>query len=216
MSDARHRILDAAETLFGSKGYASTSVREIVNAAGVKAPALYYHFGSKDGLLVELLGTRMDAFFPPLLDRVQQARHICEFFENYAAAIFDSARQKPAVMRFIFGIFTAPRDAIPAAQLLPVQMRYFEPMFAQIERLTPDIDAQRRMFVFAMFDAMIMGSCIQFLAGWAPELPDELASAIASRAAAMVEDELPVPSFPDCQKFDAMVELAQSATSDAG
>ena len=43
-------ILQAARDLFTSKGFASTTVREVCQAASVTAPALYYHFGSKEGL----------------------------------------------------------------------------------------------------------------------------------------------------------------------
>ncbi len=47
---ARDAILRAARNLFTSKGFASTAVREICQEAGVTAPVLYYHFGSKEGL----------------------------------------------------------------------------------------------------------------------------------------------------------------------
>ena len=42
--------MEAAARLFASHGYAGTSVREIIRAAGVSRPVLYYHFGSKEGL----------------------------------------------------------------------------------------------------------------------------------------------------------------------
>lgn len=45
--DTRHRILDAALTLFAEKGYANVFVAEIADAVGIKAPSLYKHFGSK-------------------------------------------------------------------------------------------------------------------------------------------------------------------------
>lgn len=46
----RDTILRAARKLFTSKGFANTTVREICREAGVTAPVLYYHFGSKEGL----------------------------------------------------------------------------------------------------------------------------------------------------------------------
>ncbi len=42
--------------LFASRGYAATSIREIVEAAGVTKPVLYYHFQSKEGLYRAILG----------------------------------------------------------------------------------------------------------------------------------------------------------------
>lgn len=46
----RQAILDAAIHFFTSKGFSSTTVRQVCQAAGVTPPVLYYHFGSKDGL----------------------------------------------------------------------------------------------------------------------------------------------------------------------
>ncbi len=43
-------ILRVAARLFATRGFEATSVREIVEAAGVTKPTLYYYFGSKEGL----------------------------------------------------------------------------------------------------------------------------------------------------------------------
>jgi len=47
----RKAILDAAHSLFLSKGYAAVSVDEIVRAAGGSKSAVYQFFGGKKGLL---------------------------------------------------------------------------------------------------------------------------------------------------------------------
>ncbi|HSO07496.1 MAG TPA: TetR/AcrR family transcriptional regulator [Pelomicrobium sp.] len=46
------QVLDAAASLFRTKGYASTSMRDIAQAAGMLPGSLYYHFPSKEELLV--------------------------------------------------------------------------------------------------------------------------------------------------------------------
>ena len=43
-------LVAAAMKLFGQKGYAATSTREIAAAAGTNVASIAYHFGSKDGL----------------------------------------------------------------------------------------------------------------------------------------------------------------------
>ncbi|ASU82104.1 TetR/AcrR family transcriptional regulator [Nocardiopsis gilva YIM 90087] len=45
------RLLSAATRLFAERGYERTSVREIVEAAGVTKGAMYHYFASKDDLL---------------------------------------------------------------------------------------------------------------------------------------------------------------------
>ncbi len=55
----RERLLDEAELLFAERGVQGTNTREIVEAAGQRnASAVTYHFGSREGLLLELLARR--------------------------------------------------------------------------------------------------------------------------------------------------------------
>jgi AcrR family transcriptional regulator len=51
MNDTQEKILDTAERLLGEQGYAATSLRQIINTAGVNLAAVHYHFGSKEDLL---------------------------------------------------------------------------------------------------------------------------------------------------------------------
>lgn len=50
----RKALLDAARDLFGARGYAETSLDQIVAAAGVTKGALYHHFGGKEQLFREV------------------------------------------------------------------------------------------------------------------------------------------------------------------
>ncbi|WP_067135779.1 TetR/AcrR family transcriptional regulator [Microtetraspora malaysiensis] len=52
----RHRLLAEATRLFAERGFESTSVQEIVTAAGVTKGAMYHYFASKDDLLQEIYG----------------------------------------------------------------------------------------------------------------------------------------------------------------
>jgi AcrR family transcriptional regulator len=60
----RERLLAAATDLFSTKGYSATATREIVAAAGVTKPVLYYYFRNKEGIYLELMRkafTKFDA-----------------------------------------------------------------------------------------------------------------------------------------------------------
>ncbi|MEB3341093.1 TetR/AcrR family transcriptional regulator [Okeania sp.] len=48
--DTKERIINAAEKLFASLGFAGTSLRGIVREADVNLAAIHYHFGSKEEL----------------------------------------------------------------------------------------------------------------------------------------------------------------------
>ncbi|MGW0247168.1 TetR/AcrR family transcriptional regulator [Nocardia goodfellowii] len=53
--DTRERIVEAAVELFADKGFHGTGVAEIGERANVQRGALYYHIGSKEELLWEIL-----------------------------------------------------------------------------------------------------------------------------------------------------------------
>ncbi|MFN2366985.1 MAG: TetR/AcrR family transcriptional regulator [Desulfurivibrionaceae bacterium] len=57
--DTRTRILDVAEELFADKGYRGTSMRAITARAEVNLAAVNYHFGSKQGLVTEVIERRL-------------------------------------------------------------------------------------------------------------------------------------------------------------
>lgn len=111
----RTRILDVAAALFLEQGYESTSLRQIADAAGMKAGSLYYHFDSKDDLLTAILERGIevmhDAFdaaeeecrgaapFDRLLAHVRA--HLSALFEHgpYTAAHVVTFRTAPAAVR---------------------------------------------------------------------------------------------------------------------
>ncbi len=54
-TEPRERILAASIELFSRKGFSATGVREIASKAGVNIAMINYYFGSKQGLLKELI-----------------------------------------------------------------------------------------------------------------------------------------------------------------
>ncbi len=51
----KEKILDAALTLFSNSGYDGTSVEQIANSVGIKAPSLYKHYRGKKEILNALI-----------------------------------------------------------------------------------------------------------------------------------------------------------------
>ena len=49
--ERKNEILDAAEKLFGAKGFDHTSTNDILNEIGIARGTLYYHFKSKEDIL---------------------------------------------------------------------------------------------------------------------------------------------------------------------
>lgn len=110
---ARERLLQAAVELFTVRGYSATTVREIVEAAQVTKPVLYYHFGSKEGIYLEILEEirrRMQALLQGLLSGGGSAR---QRLERLFLGIYDEFEQQAPVVRFLNGILWGPPQGAP-------------------------------------------------------------------------------------------------------
>ncbi len=113
LSAAQRRglIEDAAARLFAQRGYAATTVEEIVAEAGVSKPMLYRHFESKKELHMKLLEHRRDELAAAPLDSFLQAEGKPE--DRLPAMIdawFAHVEQHPDTSRLLFQDATGDPD----------------------------------------------------------------------------------------------------------
>jgi AcrR family transcriptional regulator len=78
--DTRQRILEVAGELFTDQGYDVTSLREIADRLGFTKAALYYHFQSKDQILLALLEP-IDKTVDEVLGRLEAAQGLEQWGE---------------------------------------------------------------------------------------------------------------------------------------
>jgi TetR/AcrR family transcriptional repressor of nem operon len=74
-SDTRERILDVAEAAVLEKGFAATSIEELIAAVGITKSGFFYHFKDKNELAKALLVRyveREDALFDDLFARADE------------------------------------------------------------------------------------------------------------------------------------------------
>lgn len=96
MGDTRQDILDASLVLFAEQGYDKTSLREIAEQVGVTKAALYYHFPSKEQILLALfepVASMQDQLLADLRDDVLlDPASWVPALERVLAAILDNRR----------------------------------------------------------------------------------------------------------------------------
>ena len=80
----RTAILDAAQTLFSTRGFPNTGVREVADLAGVNSALVGRYFGSKEGLFRAALERVID--ITPIL--TEDRRH--RFGVDMVAGLFDT------------------------------------------------------------------------------------------------------------------------------
>ncbi len=109
----RERLLEKALELFTSKGYAATSVREIVAAAGVSKPVLYYWFGSKEGVYLELMNGALATFEAVVAEATATPGSVRERLTRFCTTLFDGSVANMAVVRLIYSIYFGPPQGAP-------------------------------------------------------------------------------------------------------
>jgi AcrR family transcriptional regulator len=109
----RQRLLSCATQLFTRKGYTATTVREIVAAAGVTKPVLYYYFGNKEGIYLELIRGAF-AKFDALLDSSRgQPGSVTETLLRLSDQIFSLFMENIEVARLMYSIYYGPPQGAP-------------------------------------------------------------------------------------------------------
>ncbi len=94
--ERRRRILSAAMTTFGSKGYNKGPLTEIADQVGMTHAGILHHFGSKDQLLVEVLRYRDESDVEGFAER-----HIpdgVELFRHLVRTAFAN-EQRPGIVQ---------------------------------------------------------------------------------------------------------------------
>lgn len=112
-TNARQRLLDAALQLFSSKGYAATSVRELVEAAGVTKPVLYYYFKNKEGLYLALMGDGLGVFHQVAEQACLAPGSVQERIRGYCTALLDIFVERLSVARLVYAIYYGPPQGAP-------------------------------------------------------------------------------------------------------
>src|SRR5215831_4091880 len=96
-SVARRHLLQAALKSFADRGYAATSIQDIVDAARVSKPVLYYYFPDKAGLFraqVERLRLMQAA--------AEHKGSVAEKLEEIITAVFEFSLENRELMRLAF------------------------------------------------------------------------------------------------------------------
>jgi TetR/AcrR family transcriptional regulator len=112
-TEVRKRLLKAALELFTKKGYAATSVREIVEIAGVTKPVLYYYFGNKEGIYLELMREPFKQF-EDLLDAYPcDGRNAAQLLTRLCEDVFDLFVEHVDTARLMYSIYYGPPQGAP-------------------------------------------------------------------------------------------------------
>ncbi|WP_461883792.1 TetR/AcrR family transcriptional regulator [Fusicatenibacter sp.] len=123
--DNRQLIMNAALTLFYESGYDAVGVQQIVDAAGVTKPTLYYYFGSKQGLLEALLKEHFQIMEQKLTEAAETGKNIPEKLYRIARAFFNGASEDPRFYMLMMALFYSGRKSEGFRTVFPMIDRFY-------------------------------------------------------------------------------------------
>ena len=112
-SATRQQLLRAALKSFARSGYAATSVQEIVDAAQVSKPVLYYYFSDKAHLFEALVDQAHDERYQLMQAAAERGRTVAEKLEEILAALFEFSLRNSELMRLAFATAFAASGEVP-------------------------------------------------------------------------------------------------------
>jgi TetR/AcrR family transcriptional regulator len=133
-TDNRSLILTCALELFAARGYDSIGVQELVTAAGITKPTLYYYFGSKRGVLETLMKEQFLPFISQLAQTATYAGDLPLSLQRVVEIYFQFATQNPRLYQLHLSMWFAIPDNEASQTIRPViesQLRILEELFLQ-------------------------------------------------------------------------------------
>ncbi|MFO1314720.1 MAG: TetR/AcrR family transcriptional regulator [Burkholderiales bacterium] len=122
-------ILDAAARFFSDKGFGYTSMRDIAGAAGMLPGSLYYHFASKEELLVAVYAEGVRRIKEAVAPVLAQGGDPWVRLEDVCAAHLAALLVESAYAQVVIRV--RPDDAPEVADRLTALRDEYERTFAQ-------------------------------------------------------------------------------------
>ena len=97
-------LLEAAAGLFASQGFKATSMRDIARAVGMLPGSIYYHFDSKDDLLLAIYGAGVEQITATFEAAVETLADPWDRLQAGMSALVRAVTEESAYTRVIFKV----------------------------------------------------------------------------------------------------------------
>jgi len=104
-------IKEKALSLWSRRGYSAVGVQEICTLSGVTKPTLYHYFGSKQGLLMEILKSGYDQLCPLLENEGTYKADVTNALYSWAKVWMGEAVKNPDFFRLTLALGVAPPES---------------------------------------------------------------------------------------------------------
>lgn len=192
-ADREAQILEVATRVFGTSGFAATSVADVAEQAGISKPLIYNYFGSKEGLYAACVRGAAEALTAEIertaaSGTVGLARAVVTL-----DGMFRALAPRPWIWHLVFDP-TAPHDPATAAVLADYERRIFDfgtEGVAELLHLAGNDDPTDTSAMRAVWE-----NVFRTLVGWWLDHPEESPDAMTERCVRLfsaVFGEIDVP-----------------------
>jgi AcrR family transcriptional regulator len=214
-ASTKRRIEEAALSLFASKGFEATGIREIADRVGISSSALYHYMGSKDELLIAIMTGSMRALIAAAEQVLEHAQDAPSRLAALTRMHVTFHAEDPLRSRVSDDEIRALAPA-PRKQVMELRDAY-EDLWADV------LDEGRQKGQFAIPDGKItrlslLEMCNGVIRWYSPSGPmssAQVADLMADLALAMVQARkgrrLVTLTDLDCQPIDEVVTIVRKA-----
>lgn len=148
----RQPLIDAAAAAFREFGYHAASMREMAGRTGMQAGSMYYHFPSKDELLVAVYAEGVRRISDQVREEIEgltdPRERLAAALEAHLDALLDGSDYVQVVIRVL------PKDAPRVTKRLKALRNEYEDLFRQlIDELDMNPDRKHYLRLF------LIGAC---------------------------------------------------------
>lgn len=129
----RHRLLHVAADVFARKGYAATTVNEIVEAAGVTKPVLYYYFENKAGIFQEIFVESLRLFQEALRAPQDPNLPVIDRMVDLCGRIYELYSSHLEIARLFHSLYYGPPQGAPPMDLEMFHMPFQDALARLVE-----------------------------------------------------------------------------------
>jgi len=101
MADTRDLILEAGLDVFSERGFQAGTIRAIADRAGVREITVFRHFGSKEGLLAEILKQKSVAHMTATLLQHAADKPVEEVLKEFGRRYLQQMLSRAKLIRFV-------------------------------------------------------------------------------------------------------------------
>ncbi len=138
--DTKEKILKVAGELFAKKGFGSTSIRDISQAAEVNLASINYHFKNKENLYWSVFDHNYDW----VKEGVKNLSAKSQTTSDLAVNVFRFFLQEESALMNIFKIFLSDNITIPVEDISEEKAERFGPPGHEyfIEKINSEVDSE--------------------------------------------------------------------------